>query len=139
MKEEEITWEAVIKLFQSKPELVEKYTGIKINRDTIIADHRIKCARNVRTDIVFADTEGQEYIVKVNYKQSPFFGLRDVSLWNKRYAEDKGVKMRTIEPILITDEESVETFYNKKELERFKIKYVTYKVSDIAKELESQD
>jgi hypothetical protein len=135
MKEEEITWEAVIKLFQSKPELVEKYTDIKINRDTFITDYRIKAARNVRTDIVFTDTEGQEYIAKVNYKQSPFFGLRDVSLWNKRYAEDKGVKMRSIEPILITDEESIETFYNTKELDRFKIKYVTYKVSDIAKEL----
>jgi DNA/RNA endonuclease YhcR with UshA esterase domain len=120
MKEEEITWEAVIKLFQSKPELVEKYTDIKINRDTFITDYRIKAARNVRTDIVFTDTEGQ---------------VRDVSLWNKRYAEDKGVKMRSIEPILITDEESIETFYNTKELDRFKIKYVTYKVSDIAKEL----
>ena len=136
MKEEELTWEAVIKLFQSKPELVEKYTGVKINRDTIITDYKIKAARNVRTDIVFADTEGQDYIVKVNYKQSPFFGLRDVSLWNKRYAEDKEVNMRAIEPILITDEESVEEFYNKKELERFKIKYVTYKVSDILKEFD---
>jgi len=136
MKEEELTWEDVIKLFQTKPELVEKYLDLKINRDTLVADYKIKAARNVRTDIIFEDTDGNSYIVKINYQQSPMFGLRDVSLWNKRYAEDKGVLMKEITPALICDEDCVNAYHNIKELNRWKIKYVTYKVSDILKEFD---
>jgi len=135
MNEEEVTWEDVIKLFQNKPELVEKYADVKIDRDTLIVDYKIKAARNVRSDMVFSDTEGKRYIVKINYEQSPFFGLRDVSLWNKRYAEDMDVYMKEITPILITDEESVNSYHNVKELDRYKIKYVTYKLSDILEEM----
>ncbi len=137
MKEEEITWEDIIKLFQRKPELVEKYLDVKINRDTLVVDYKLASARNVRTDIIFADTEGKDYIVKINYKQSPFFGIRDVSLWAKRYAEDKGVPMMDVIPALIVDEESLNSYHNIKELDRFKIKYVAFKVSDILKEFES--
>ena len=137
MSQEENKWEDVIKLFQRKPELVEKYTNVKINRDTLVTDYKIKSARNVRTDIIFSDMDGKDYIVKVNYKQSPFFGIRDVSLWNKRYAEDKGVHMDEIIPILLVDEESVNAYHNLKELDRFKIRYVTYKNADIEKELQS--
>ncbi|MFH1624146.1 MAG: hypothetical protein ABID54_03200 [Pseudomonadota bacterium] len=138
MTEEEIKWEEIIKLFQRKPELVERYTGIKINRDTLVTDYRIKSARNVRSDMIFFDTEGKEYMVKVDYKQSPYFGLRDVSLWAKRYAEDKGVAMRDVIPVLISDEETVKSYQNIKELDRFRIQYVTYNISDILKEFESQ-
>ena len=137
MKEEEIKWEDVIKLFQRKPELVESYLDIKINRDTLVIDYKLASARGVRTDMIFADTEGRDYIVKINYKQSPFFGIRDVSLWAKRYAEDKGVPIMDIIPALIVDEDSLNSYHNIKELNRFKIKYVTFKVSDILKELES--
>jgi len=137
MKEEELKWEDVIKLFQDKPELVEKYLDVKINRDTYVIDYKIKSARGVRSDMIFEDMEGKEYIVKINYKQSPMFGLRDVSLWNKRYAEDKGLHMNDIIPGLICDEESVNSYHNVKELDRFKIKYATYKVSDILKEFDS--
>ena len=137
MKEEEIKWEDVIKLFQRKPELVESYLDVKINRDTLVIDYKLASARGVRTDMIFADTEGRDYIVKINYKQSPFFGIRDVSLWAKRYAEDKGVPIMDIIPALIVDEDSLNSYHNIKELNRFKIKYVTFKVSDILKELES--
>lgn len=137
MKEEEIKWEDVIKLFQRKPELVENYLDVKINRDTLVIDYKLASARGVRTDMIFADTEGRDWIVKINYKQSPFFGIRDVSLWAKRYAEDKGVPIMDIVPALIVDEDSLNSYHNIKELNRFKIKYVTFKVSDILKELES--
>ena len=137
MKEEDLTWEDVIKLFQDKPELVERYLDLNIKRDTLVIDYKIKAARNVRTDMIFQDTEGKDYIVKINYKQSPMFGLRDVSLWNKRYAEDKGVHMTDIIPALICDEDCVEAYHNVKELNRFGIKYVTYRVSDILKEFDS--
>ncbi|OIP28659.1 MAG: hypothetical protein AUK23_12580 [Deltaproteobacteria bacterium CG2_30_43_15] len=137
MREEEITWEDVIKLFQRKPELVENYLGVKINRDTLVTDYKLTSARGVRTDMIFADTEGRDYIVKINYKQSPFFGLRDVSLWAKRYAEDKRVPIMDIIPGLIIDEESLNSYHNIKELDRFKIKYAAFKVSDILKEFES--
>ena len=137
MKEEELTWEDIIKLFQDKPELVEKYTGLKINKDTLIIDYKIKAARNVRTDMVFADTDGKEYIVKINYKQSPYFGLRDVSLWNKRYAEDKAMNMFDITPILICEQDCVDAFHSKKELDLFGVKYYTYEVADILKEIDS--
>ena len=137
MKAEELTWEAVIKLFQDKPELVEKYTGLKINRETLVNDYQIKAAKNVRTDMVFADTDGKEYIVKINYQQDPLFGLRDVNLWNKRYAEDKAINMFDITPILICDKNCIEEYHNKKELDRFGVKYVTYEISDILKEFDS--
>jgi len=137
MKEEDLTWESVIKLFQNKPELVEKYLDIKINRDTLVIDYKLASARNVRTDMIFSDTEGKDYILKINYKQSPFFGVRDVSLWAKRYGEDKGVSYHDIIPILIVDEEAVTSYHNIKELDSFKLKYVTFKVSDILKEFES--
>ena len=65
------------------------------------------------------------------------FGLRDVSLWNKRYAEDKGLHMLDIIPALICDEDCVNSYHNIKELDRFKITYVTYKVSDILKEFDT--
>ncbi|MFH2013242.1 MAG: hypothetical protein ABIJ37_11200 [Pseudomonadota bacterium] len=137
MIEEEITGEDVIKLFQSKPELVEKYLGVKINRDTLVVDYRLANLRNVRTDMIFADTEGKDYIIKINYKQNPSFGLRDVALWAKGYAEYKRVSEWDIIPALILDEDSLNSCRSIKELDRYKVKYAVYKVSDILKELES--
>ena len=137
MKEEEITGKDVLKLFQRKPELIEKYLGVKINRDTLAVDFILANLRNVRTDIIFADTEGRDYIIMIHYKQNPSFGLRDVFLWAKGYAQYKRLPVTDIIPALITDEDSINSYRSIKELDRYKIKYVTYKVSDILKELES--
>ena len=138
MAEELTTWERVIKLFQNKPELVEEYLDLKIDRDTLVVDYKIKSARNVRSDMIFRDPDGKRYMVKINFEQSPLFGLRDVSLWAKRYAEDEGVYMTEIIPALICDEDCVNEYHNIKELNGWKIKYATYKKDEILKMLEDQ-
>jgi len=121
-----------------KPEILERLIGITMDRDTLKNEHWIDVhPGRQKLDFCFQDTEGKHYVVKIALKERPLNAVRHPNIWQKRWAEINNLDIEQVVPILIIDEETVNTNpRNKKDLDDFShVTTIQYKIADMAKEL----
>jgi hypothetical protein len=135
---EKVTGNDVRDIMMKKPEILERLVGITMDRDTLKNEHWIDVhPGRQKLDFCFQDTEGKHYVVKIAFKERPLSAVRHPNIWQKRWAEINNLDMEQVVPILIIDEETVNTNpRNKKDLDTFgHIRTIQYKIADIVKEI----
>ena len=135
---EKVTGNDVRDIMLKKPEILERLIGITMDRDTLKNEHWIDVhPGRQKLDFCFQDTEGKHYVVKIALKERPLNAVRHPNIWQKRWAEINNLDIEQVVPILIIDEETVNTNpRNKKDLDDFSpVTTIQYKIADMAKEL----
>jgi hypothetical protein len=135
---ESITGDHVRDIMTKKPEIMERLIGITMDRGTLKSEHWIDVhPGRQKLDFCFQDTEGKHYVVKIALKEKPLNAVRHPNIWQKRWAEINKLDIEQVVPVLIIDEETVNTSpRNKKDLDAFShVITIQYKIADIAKEL----
>ena len=135
---ESVTGDNVRDIMMKKPEILERLIGITMDRGTLKSEHWIDVhPGRQKLDFCFQDTEGKHYVVKLAFKERPLNAVRHPNIWQKRWAEINKLDIEQVVPVLIIDEETVNTGpRNKKDLDAFShVITIQYKIADIAKEL----